>query len=63
MPYLRIFWVWGFQDVTKQQFRVLVHDSAGERIALIGTQIMSVSPTTTNKLLKISAGIELFVVG
>jgi hypothetical protein len=61
--YLRVLRIRRFQDVAKKQLGVLAHDSAGECITLVRTQIMAVSPPTTDKLLEISASIELLIVG
>jgi hypothetical protein len=59
---LRVLWIRSFQDVAKKQFRVLIHDCAREGVTLVWAQIMTVAPTTTDKLFEISAWIELFVV-
>ena len=59
---LRVFGIRGFQDVAKEQFRVLVHDGAREGVALVWAQIMAVPPAATDELFEISAWVEFFVV-
>ena len=50
------------EDMAQQQLGVLGHDGARERIALVGPEIMALSPPSTNQLLKIGARIEFLVI-
>ena len=49
--------------MTKKKLRVLVHDGAGESIALVGAEIVTVTPSATYELFKVIAWVELLVVG
>lgn len=53
----------GLYDVTENQFRGFRHDGAGEGIALVSPEIMSVSPAATDELLEVGAWVELLVFG
>lgn len=45
----------------QQLLRVLIHDGTGEGAALIRSEIILLSPTTTDKLLEIGARINFLV--
>jgi hypothetical protein len=49
--------------VAEKKFRVLVHDRAGESIALVSAEIMTVPPSATNELFKVITRVELLVIG
>lgn len=61
--YLGVFRVWSVEYVTKQNFRIFIHDASRGCVALIGTEIVAVSPSATDELFKVIAGIELLVFG
>lgn len=46
----------------EEQVRVLGHDRASEGIALVLAQVMSLAPASADKLLEVSARVELLVV-
>lgn len=46
----------------QQLLRVLIHDGTGEGAALIRSEIILLSPTTTDKLLEIGARINFLVI-
>ena len=62
LTYLRILRVRSFENVTKKELRVLIHDGTGESIALIGAEIMTVSPSATDELFEVIAWVQLLVV-
>lgn len=47
--------------MTKQHLRVFRHYSPGEGITLVGSQIMTLPPSATHKLLEVIARVKLFV--
>jgi hypothetical protein len=47
--------------MSKGSFSIFLHDCPSENGTLVGTHVMTLSPSTANILVEISAGVDLTV--
>lgn len=48
--------------MAKEHFRGLGHDGTSKGVALVGSQVMTVPPPSTDHFFKVGASIDVFVI-